>query len=92
MTREDAVARLLALVAHVAGPERTPPDAGPDTRLSGGGFWLDSVAMLELIVTCEERFGVTFDSEGDLTRDTLGSVGTLAAVIARKVGVASRPR
>ena len=30
--------RVRQVVARVAGPERTPSDAGPDTPLGAGGF------------------------------------------------------
>lgn len=90
MIGDDLLARVVALASRVAGPERTPPGAGADTPLAGGGFWLDSVAVLELVMTCENEFGVVFDSEGDLTRETLGSVGSLAAAIAGKLAGRAR--
>ena len=40
MTDASIVARLQKVVAGVAGPTKTPPDAGPDTLLGDGGFWL----------------------------------------------------
>jgi acyl carrier protein len=70
-----------ALVARVAGPSRTPADSGPDTPLSEGGFWLDSVDLLEVVVGCEEAFGIAFDATRDLTRDAVETLGTLAALI-----------
>lgn len=73
--------RVRDIVTRIAGPHRTPANAGPATPLAEGGFWLDSIALLEVIVACETEFGVTFDSARDLTRDTLKSVESLAAVI-----------
>jgi acyl carrier protein len=75
------IERVLAVIERVAGPDRTPPDAGPDTRLADGGFWLDSVHLLEAVIACEEAFEVVFDPETDFTDDTLRTVGTLHALI-----------
>ena len=85
MTDDPNLQRLQAVVARIAGPTRTPPDAGPDTALGEDGYWLDSVAMLEVIVACEQEFGVTFDWETELTGVTLGTVRSLATVIRKKM-------
>jgi len=76
--------RVRQVVARVAGPERTPSDAGPDTPLGAGGFWLDSVDLVEVIVACEEEFAVTFDGESDLTAEALSTVRSLADLILSK--------
>jgi acyl carrier protein len=81
----ELVAKLIAVVARIAGRERTPADAGPDTPLVGGGFFLTSVGILEVIVACEAAFDVSFDSELDLSRETLATIGTLAGAIERKL-------
>jgi acyl carrier protein len=80
----DLLARVQAVVAGVAGPGRTPPDAGPDTPLGQAGFWLDSVDLVEVVVAAEEAFDVCFEGEADLTPETLHSVRTLADLIASK--------
>ena len=85
MTEPELVAKLVAVVSRVAGRERTPPDAGPDTPLTGGGFFLTSVGILEVIVACEAAFDIAFDSELDLSRETLATIGSLAGAIARKL-------
>jgi acyl carrier protein len=85
MNSNHIVERVLALAAQIAGPERTPPQVGPDTQLAEGGLWLDSAELLEMIVACEAEFAVEFDSEADLTTEALGSIGSLAAVIERKL-------
>ena len=48
------------------------------------GFWLDSIATLEVIVACEEEFGVTFDGQTELTGASLSTVRSLAGVIRNK--------
>ena len=88
MTAESAmVDRVLGLVVGVAGPARTPADAGPDTPLGDGGFWLDSVDLVEVAVACEHEFAVLFEGETDLTREALATALSLAELIAGK-----RPR
>jgi acyl carrier protein len=77
---------VLAIATRIAGPERTPPGAGPDTPLGHGGFRFDSVGLLELIVACEEAFGFTFVPEVDLTPEKLATVGSLAEVVGAKRG------
>ena len=85
MIGDDIVERVIALVAEIAGPERTPQEVGSDTPLTDGGFWLDSVSLVEMIVACETEFFVEFDSEEDLTTAALESIGSLVTVIQRKL-------
>ena len=84
MTSGLTLERVQAIVTLVAGPDRSPPDAGPDTRLSDGGFWLDSVAVLEAIIACEAEFGVVFEPETDFTEQSLSTVRTLFSLIQAK--------
>jgi len=82
----DAVLpRVLSVVSRIAGPGRTPPDAGPGTGLSGPGYWLDSVDLLEVVLACEREFGVLLADPDDLTPVTLASIGSLAALIEQKL-------
>lgn len=76
--------RVQRVVARAAGADRTPPDAGPDTPLGEAGFWLDSVDLVEVVVACEEEFGVTFEGESDVTAEALRTVRTLADLILSK--------
>ena len=80
------------IVERVAGPSRTPPNSGPETRLSGAGFWLDSVELLEVVVACETEFGITFDATRDLADGALDTLGTLTELIRLKhLADGSRP-
>jgi acyl carrier protein len=79
--RPSTQARVLATVIRIAGSSRTPPDAGPETSLADGGFALDSVDMLELIVSCEQEFGIELDPKALLAADALRSAGGLAQVV-----------
>lgn len=84
MTADPTLDRVRDVVSRVAGPDRTPPGAGGDTPLGEGGFWLDSVGMLEAVLACEAEFGVTFDPETDLAAAALRTVGTLREIIRAK--------
>ena len=85
MTAERAIAeRVLDVVRGVAGAARTPGDAGVDTPLGGGGFWLDSVDLVEVAVACEHEFSLVFDGESDLTREAMATSRSLAELIAGK--------
>lgn len=84
MTRPPTIELVLSIVARVAGPDRTPRGAGRNTPLADGGFWLDSVDLLETVLACEHAFGIQFDSAIDFTDHTLSTVGTLVDVIEAK--------
>jgi acyl carrier protein len=84
MSGDAFLDRVLKVVSRTAGPARTPADAGADTLLGNGGFWLDSVDLVELVVACETEFAVRFEGETDLTEETLSSVRTLADLIRTK--------
>ena len=77
--------RLPAIVTMIVGSERTPSDPGYETLLVDGGYWLDSVDLLQVIVACEIEFGVTFGPDTDFTPETLRTVGSLAEVIRSRV-------
>jgi acyl carrier protein len=86
MKQASVVDRVLDIVVQVAGPARTPPGAGPDTPLGEGGFWLDSLDLVEVAVACELEFQLIFEGETDLTRDALATARSLAALLAGKGG------
>jgi acyl carrier protein len=83
---DGLLGRVQRIVERQAGVSRTPPDASPDTALGEGGFWLDSVDLLDVIVASEQAFGVSFDGEVDLTPETLTTIRSLAALIRSKGG------
>ncbi len=82
MTNAAVLERLLVLLSRTAGADRTPAVVGPETPIREGGFWLDSVALLELIVAAETDFGVELDPTRDLDEATLRTAGSFAACIA----------
>ena len=74
------LARVLDIVSQIAGPNRMPTDPGASTRLWGGGFWLDSIDLIELMLACDAAFGPIFASRPSVMAD-IKTVGDLAAVI-----------
>jgi acyl carrier protein len=82
MSAEPTLDLVQAIVARVAG--QNGRFSGADTPLTNGGYWLDSVHLLEAIIACEEAFGVELDPDVDLTAATLRSVGTLFELIRSK--------
>lgn len=57
-----------------------------DTPLLGAIPELDSMAVVTLITTLEDRFGITVDDD-DIEGSTFSSVGTLADFVSAKLAV-----
>jgi acyl carrier protein len=77
------VADVVDVLVHVLEIEdrRDTIDAG--TPLLGELPELDSLAVVELAVALEERFGIVIDDE-DFTGEIFDTVGTLAAFVEAK--------
>ena len=56
-----------------------------ETPLLGAVPELDSMAVVTLITSLEERFGITIDDD-DIDGATFGSVGSLVDFVAAKLG------
>ncbi len=84
MDERTLVDQLRAIVTGVVGAGRVPAEIDGDTPLAEGGFWLDSVELLEVILACESKFGITFKPAEDLIGDGLRSLGTLGDAIRRR--------
>ena len=80
MTTDPVAARVLTIVSRIAGPERTPQTVDASTPLAEGGFWLDSVELLEVLLTCDETLGPFSPSLGEVDA-VLDTLGTLTAAI-----------
>jgi acyl carrier protein len=79
---DRGLARVRTIVAQIAGPARTPERVDARTPLGENGFWLDSLDLFEVILACEEAFGVRVDADADTLQEALHTVGGLAALIA----------
>ena len=79
MSDDSVLDRVQQIIVGVAGAERTPANAGPDTPLGEEGFWLDSVDILEVLLACEHEFGTSF--KANLADEGLRTVRSLAEAI-----------
>ena len=73
-----------ALVSRIAGPSRTPAEAGPETHLAEG-YWLDSVELLEVLIACETTFGIAFDATRDFDAGGFATLGALTHLVRSKL-------
>jgi acyl carrier protein len=67
---------------------RAAPAPDPALPLVDGGLELDSVALVELIAALEERLEFQFH-DTDLRTQSFRTLGSLAAVVAARLGVRS---
>ena len=79
---------LAALVASVQHPSGDPATLRDDTVLLDGGLALDSLAVLEIVLGLEERFGLPVPAE-DVTPAHLGTFGRLIAYVERRRAAAA---
>jgi acyl carrier protein len=82
----DEVLQVLDEVLSLGGRTAT---FSRDTHLLGAIPELDSMAVVTLITTLEERFGVLIDDD-EIDGSTFSNVGTLVDFISEKAATASR--
>ncbi len=73
------------VVVSTLGIEGRADQIGAATPLFGAMPELDSMAVIELVVALEERFGVNIGDD-EITDETFASIGALAAFIEAKSG------
>ncbi len=73
--------RVRAIVTAVAGPLRFPHTVTGETPRWDGGFWLDSVELLEVVLACQQEFPPKPDAGAALDPEALRTLGALAAFI-----------
>jgi len=84
--RVDGAARRAWLLATLAGLAPGFGGAiGDDTPLADGGFGLDSLAVIDLLVAIEEQLGVTID-ETDITREHFETAARLLRLLEARLG------
>jgi acyl carrier protein len=69
-----------AVVVETLGVEDRADALDADTPLLGSLPELDSMAVLELVLELEQRFGITIEGE-DVTADVFETLGSLAAFV-----------
>lgn len=82
MATIDQVKAVLGQTLNLDGRDRSFTAATP---LFGSLPELDSMAVLQVIMALEERFGMTIDDD-DVTAETFETVGSLTAFVDRKLG------
>lgn len=83
MSMEDPLFTEVRAIVEKIAAERRPARVGPDTRLAED-YWLDSIEMLEVIISCETTLGVAFDAQGDFDHGALGTLGSLTELVRSK--------
>jgi acyl carrier protein len=69
-----------AVVVETLGVEDRADALDADTPLLGSLPELDSMAVLELVLELEQRFGIMIEGE-DVTADVFETLGSLAAFV-----------
>jgi acyl carrier protein len=72
-----------AVVVETLGVEDRADTIDASTELFGALPELDSMAVLQLILELEQRFGITIEGE-DVTAEVFETLGSLAAFVAEK--------
>lgn len=84
MLKEDVPERLRALIRELARSSYKSVELPQDLEILDGGLRFDSVAYAELLIMCEDDFGIRFDESwaerkqvkiGDLESHILRSLG-----------------
>lgn len=73
-----------AVVVETLGVEDRAETIGAPTPLLGSLPELDSMAVLELVLALEERFGIVIEGE-DVTAEAFETLGTLSAFVGEKL-------
>jgi acyl carrier protein len=90
VTTDPWIDRTRAVIARVVGTSRVAADSGAETRLTDG-YWLDSVELLEVLIACEQEFGIVFEETRDFAEGSLVTLGSLATLIRTRHAAAGVP-
>jgi acyl carrier protein len=77
----DILAGITDILINTLDLDVSPEEVTPDATLFHEGLGLDSIDVLELVVSIEERWDVRIDNR-ELGEEVFVSVGTLADYIA----------
>jgi acyl carrier protein len=84
LMNEIAVEDVKAVVVETLGLDDRADTLEADTPLFGSVPELDSMAVLQLLVEFEQRFGIEIDGE-DVTADAFETLDTLTAFVQRQL-------
>ena len=82
-TIDTTLTGLVDAVVTTLSIEERRADLSASTELLGGIPELDSLALVELVVVIEERFGISID-DSEFTGEVFDTLGTLAAFVTAK--------
>lgn len=74
---------VIDVIVTALGIEERAGQLDASTALFGGIPELDSLAVLEVVASLEERFGIVIDDE-DVTGEVFETVGTLVTLVAER--------
>lgn len=80
----DVERHLIAILDEVLSLDGRARSFGRNTPLLGAVPELDSMAVVALITTCEERLGITIDDD-EIDGSTFATLGSLADFVACKL-------
>jgi len=80
----SVLTEIVSVLDEVLGLDGKVQAFGRETALLGALPELDSMAVVTLITTLEERFGIAVDDD-EIDGNTFASVGTLADFVAAKL-------
>jgi len=83
LTRTTTLEGVKAVLVEILGIEDRAETLDASTPLLGSLPELDSMAVLELVVALEQRFGITIDDD-EVTAEVFETVGTLATFVDRQ--------
>ena len=82
-TIDTTLTELVDAVVTTLGIEERRDDLSASTELLGGIPELDSLALVELVVVIEERFGIAID-DSEFTGEVFETLGSLAGFVTAK--------
>ena len=84
MSSTTDIADVKVVVVETLGVEDRAATIGPTTPLLGSLPELDSMAVLEVVLELERRFGIAIDGE-DVTAEVFETLASLTAFVDRKL-------
>lgn len=84
VTTATTLEAVKAVVVETLGVEDRAGSLDADTPLLGSMPELDSMAVLELVLALEERFGISVDGD-DVTAEAFETLGSLTALVDDKL-------
>lgn len=85
----DTLRQVLRIVDEVLSLHGRSAAFTADTHLLGAVAEFDSMAVVSLIATIEEHFGILIDDD-DIDGQTFATIGTLVAFVNAKLGLPLR--